>query len=139
MIGTTSRELSSPFCIFPETRHVHRSVREEIRNFTITLDEDDFPNFLWEGEKADMQHPNRGFLRGEILVRVRNSCLSIYRCSLILVDNDVRLTWAQSCRDRRGQRRRRIRRPVQYAVHHHPCHCLHGSSCETLRQYEYMV
>lgn len=98
-IGTTPRELSLPFHTFTENRHVHHSVRSEIQNFTIPLDEDDFPNFLWAGEKADTQDPNQGFLRGEILVRVCDLRLLVYRCSLIFTDNDVRPTRTQSCGD----------------------------------------
>jgi len=50
------------------------SVRQNIRNHSIVLDEDDFPSFLWEKEAANIQDLNAGFLRGEILVRVRNPC-----------------------------------------------------------------
>jgi len=45
------------------------SVRENIRNHTIVLDEDDLPRFLWERETANVRDLNVGFLRGEILVR----------------------------------------------------------------------
>lgn len=65
---------SLPFLMFLGSRWVCRSVRQDIRNFVITLGEDNFPSFLWEGEKPDVQDLNRGFLRGEILVYVCNLC-----------------------------------------------------------------
>jgi hypothetical protein len=50
----------------------HRT-REQIQTFDIPVTADDFPQFLWEGEKADLQDINKGFLRGGLLVRVRFS------------------------------------------------------------------
>ena len=47
--------------------------RERIRSFQIPVTADDFPRFLWEGERVDPQDMNKGFLRGELLVKV---CIS---------------------------------------------------------------
>lgn len=47
-----------------------RRVRERVRNLNIVFKADDFPRFLWEGESTDLRDLNKGFLRGEILIRV---------------------------------------------------------------------
>ena len=76
------------------------SVHQDIRNFVITLGEDDFPCFLWEGENPNVQDLNKGFLRGEILVYVCDLYQLIHPCSPALTDNVGRLTRAQSRRER---------------------------------------
>ena len=45
--------------------------REGIRSFHISVTADDFPRFLWEGERVVPHDMNKGFLRGELLVKVR--------------------------------------------------------------------
>jgi len=44
--------------------------RDRIRNFEIPVTTDDFPKFLWEGGRVDSRNMNKGFLRGELLVKV---------------------------------------------------------------------
>ena len=51
---------------------LHRT-REQIWSFQIPVTADDFPRFLWEGERVILQDMNKGFLRGELLVKVRVS------------------------------------------------------------------
>ena len=48
---------------------LHRT-REQ---FQIPVTANDFPRFLWEGERVILQDMNKGFLRGELLVKVRVS------------------------------------------------------------------
>jgi hypothetical protein len=57
----------------------HR-IREQIRLFRIPVTADDFPRFLWESERAYPQDMNKGFLRGELLVKVRISSFSNPTC-----------------------------------------------------------
>jgi hypothetical protein len=38
--------------------------------FEIKVTADHFPRFLWQGGRADMQDLKKGFLRGELLVKV---------------------------------------------------------------------
>lgn len=45
--------------------------RDQIRLFQIPITADDFPRFLWEGEQVNPQDMNEGFLRGELLIKVR--------------------------------------------------------------------
>ena len=47
--------------------------RGRIRNFEISVTHDDFPRFLWENEDVDEGDMKKGFLRGDVLVRVRVS------------------------------------------------------------------
>ena len=47
--------------------------RERIRSFDIPVTANDFPKFLWENEKVTPQAFNKGFLRGELLLKVRTS------------------------------------------------------------------
>jgi hypothetical protein len=59
---------------------VSRRTREQIRSFQIPVTADDFPRFLWEGEHINPQDMNKGFLRGELLIKVSiPSCLSFTR------------------------------------------------------------
>jgi len=45
--------------------------REGIQSFRISVTTDDFPRFLWEGERVVLNDMKKGFLRGELLVKVR--------------------------------------------------------------------
>ena len=45
-------------------------VRQQIRSFEIHVAAEDFPKFLWEGEQVDPRDMNKGFLRGDLLVKV---------------------------------------------------------------------
>ena len=54
------------------------SVRQNIRNHSIVLEEDDLPRFLWERETVNIRDLKTGFLRGEILVRVCSSYRPIH-------------------------------------------------------------
>jgi len=71
-IGAISR--ASRMACLPghyETDVVSCSTRERIRSFQIPLTVDDLPRFLWEGERVDPRDMNKGFLRGELLIKVR--------------------------------------------------------------------
>ena len=50
----------------------HRT-RGRIQSYQISITADEFPRFLWEGERVDPQDMNKGFLRGELLTKVRIS------------------------------------------------------------------
>ena len=62
---------SSPPPGYCRTDSVLHRTREQIRTYQILVTVDDFPRFLWEGEQVDPQDMNAGFLRGELLVKVR--------------------------------------------------------------------
>lgn len=57
-------------------QRVFCSIRERIRNLSIPIGPEHFPRFLWEGEKADPQNLNKGFLRGGVLLAVGSHCRS---------------------------------------------------------------
>lgn len=76
--GPTRRASNPSFPLSPcfyGTDPLLSSVRERIRVFQIPVTHDSFPRFLWEGERADPQDTNKGFLRGELLVKVLLSML----------------------------------------------------------------
>ena len=75
-------------------------MRERVRTHEISFEADDFPCFLWEGEKANIQNTKKGFLRGEILVRVCNLPLLFHPLLTILIDHVGRLAWTFRCTDR---------------------------------------
>src|SRR5882757_10043519 len=78
VIGTIPRESTRSLPTLPNRWHDCYSVRQAIRNHDIVLEADKFPRFLWEGERANTRDLKKGFLRGEILVRV---------CHFTLVDS----------------------------------------------------
>ena len=45
--------------------------RHRIQNFEIVVTHDDFPRFLWENERVYEEDMKKGFLRGNVLVKVR--------------------------------------------------------------------
>ena len=71
LLGSSGTDVSS-------CRTQHR-----IRNFEILVTHDDFPRFLWENERVDEEDMKKGFLRGNVLVKVCVSLhLSPYWCLL---------------------------------------------------------
>lgn len=52
------------------TDTLSHSTREQLQTFQADVTIDDFPKFLWKGEQVDPQDINKGFLRGELLVKV---------------------------------------------------------------------
>jgi hypothetical protein len=68
--GTTPREPFLLSLLCPRESDNNFSIRQAIRTHHIILETEDFPCFLWEGEVADLSNLKRGFLRGEILLRV---------------------------------------------------------------------
>lgn len=68
------------YCLVPrdvaELMLVSRRTREQIRSFQIHITADDFPRFLWEDERVDLQDMKKGFLRGELLTKVYTLLLS---------------------------------------------------------------
>ncbi|KAF9785950.1 hypothetical protein BJ322DRAFT_754912 [Thelephora terrestris] len=49
--------------------------RERLQTLQADVTIDNFPRFLWEGERVDPQDMNKGFLRGELLVKALLSIL----------------------------------------------------------------
>lgn len=52
------------------TDALSHSAREQVQTLQAGVTVDNFPRFLWEGERVDLQDINKGFLRGELLVKV---------------------------------------------------------------------
>lgn len=64
------RSLLSLLLVFRGTNQLVCSIRQQIQLFQIPVTHDEFPCFLWEDERADPQDTNKGFLRGQLLVKV---------------------------------------------------------------------
>jgi len=81
LLCPSTRDWDDPTCVFNDlppvpsgnlgTDIMLRRTREQIRSFQIPVTADDFPKFLWEGERVTLQDMKKGFLRGELLVKVR--------------------------------------------------------------------
>lgn len=66
-----------PFLVLYRGRN-RQTLRDPVaRSWQFNLGPDEFPRFLWEGEKMDESDPTTGFLRHPILFAVRTlTCLS---------------------------------------------------------------
>jgi hypothetical protein len=66
--------------------------RDGIRAFRIPVTHNDFPRFLWENERVNEEDMKKGFLRGQVLVKV---CFS-HPSSLMYPLNACRQSWPYS-------------------------------------------
>jgi hypothetical protein len=103
----------------------NRSVRQKVRNHdSICFESDDFPCFLWEGETADVNNLRKGFLRGEILIRVCTLLIGVSHTHQCFTDYAIYSAWSLCCTYGRRFRRGWLRRQNQHAVRHRSHYCV---------------
>jgi hypothetical protein len=61
--------LSLFFLVTVELTPSHRT-REQLKSFQLLVAADYFPRFLWERERVDPSNMNKGFLRGQLLIKI---------------------------------------------------------------------